>query len=1205
MGVSLVMLLSLLYGYQYTQDGKSDAKHEWSYTGALGVSRWHKWYPVCGGLRQSPINIEKPNVVEDPFLNDFKFFGCKDPSLITNLTLTNNGHTAQVAVDGHCYVEGGNLPGRYHTTEFHFHWGSTDHKGSEHTVDGHRFPMELHLIQKSSRYNNLSHAMQEPDGLAVFAVFFELSAQDNPDLLPITNALPAVINYKDQTIVGPVSLEKLLPRDSSSYYRYLGSLTTPPCYESVIWTVFTKPLKISRRQLSRFRNLIEKDHTKAFLSAKGVVDSKFKRSISFIQDNFRNTQRINGRTVFMSKGAAVQRNVKNMKTNPVGKGIDQISPDSKFLPTSQVKMNFTKPNFDSQQNTAKVIIHSVPAGKTDLEKAARSSVQTVLNTRKTPTAINDSFTNGGISQSLNIGNKLDKGQNGKGEISLIQVSSLLHNQNQQTGHNINDGLSSLSQTPLGGLGLTRSTMRQSDLTERKPHKKINDINLVINSNASIPHQREDMTKTEMGLSSQVKTKSIKTLSGIKHLLTKTDANKTLRDNFQTNKAISSNTNIADSNCTRQKETASDFRSIPSHFTFPLKSPARSSDQSASVRNGSTAAKRTSHGSSMAVGDLKPASFGRNINRSGTFSGFNQSHKAFANLETISQNYKPSSVPVANEAVFRRTKTMSPQGGKTSKQNLAKTFSISKSINIDSSLRNETSFIIRVNSSAGVRSKIPQVKETLSISNKNSPILKKNHTSHKEKRFRISKAKNSNRIQIEMSTPQVYKTSAFGSNGVFLKNIKSKQSRKLGVSMNSSASQIDLNRLTAMVTKNLKSATSSPANSAIVKKPRTNGETRKNRDIQDHERNLPHFQNRDGQTSFILNDIKKPVLQTGSRSKTSKISEMFHIKPLSHRTNVLAPSIKRKSLLKQYQTESLDPRQLAIILVRQALASRFLSNSNERLLIHFKANCSSKTIPRTSKQSHSNSQLMHAKNIGFQPTLPRSELVALQPRSQFPSLLASNTNYIKPRWTNRLINKIALNKGRINGHMNTLTLNSMNTTLNSNVFKTYDPNSPLINSKTNKNFENGRFSVFSARPKINSHADYRHSYPNVHSKRGSITGRNSGRTMAFNPLDVHDWPTILNKVNDDNLRMQLQSMIQYKRHPAGRIPLTDFRKIFSKIEGIRFPLSQMPGSKTNEDLISLRRSLPVMKHSPAWYDLQRETADNMNHLPRTQRLAMPH
>lgn len=759
--------------------------------------------------------------------------------------------------------------------------------------------------------------------------------------------------------------------------------------------------------------------------------------------------------------------------------------------------------------------------------------------------------------------------------------------------------------PLSGLGLTRSTMRHNDLKERKPHKKINDINLVINSNASIPHQRENMSKTEMGLSSQVKTKSIKTLSGIKHLLTKTDADKTLGDNRQANEAIRSNINISESNCTGQKETASDFRSIPSHFTFPLRSPRRSSNQSASVQNGSTAAKRTSHRSSMAAGDLKPESFKRNINRSGTFSGFNQSHKAFANLETISQNYKPSSISVANEAVFRRTKTMGPQGGKTSKQDIAKNFSISKSINIDSSLRNETSFIIPVNSSAGVTSKIPQVKETLSISNKNGPILEKNHTLHNKERFRISKAKNTNTIQTEMSSPQVYKPLASGSNGVLLKNIKSKQSRKLDSSMNSSASQIDLNRLTAMVSKNLKSATSSPANSAIFKKPTTNGETRKNRDTQDRERNLPHFQNRDSQTSFILNDFKKPVVQTESRNKTSKISEIFHIKPLSHRTDILAASTKRKSLLKQYQRESLDPRQLAIILVRQALASRFLSNSNKRLLINFKANCSSKTIPRTSKQSHSNSQLMHAKNIGFQPTLPRSELVALQPRSQFPSLLASNTNYIKPHWTKGLINEIALNKERINEHMNTLPLNSMNTTLNSNAFNIYDQNSSLINSKANINLKNGGFSVFSAPPKINSYANYRHSYPDVHSKRGSITGRNSGRAMAFNPLDVHDWPTILNQVNDDNLRMQLQSIIQYKGHPAGRIPLTDFRKIFSKFEGIRFPLSQTPGSKTNEDLISLRRSLPVRKHSPAWYDFQRGTADNMNHLPRTQRLAMPH
>jgi len=41
----------------------------------------------------------------------------------------------------------------------------------------------------------------------------------------------------------------------SRYYRYDGSLTTPPCYESVVWTVLLDPIKLSLHQLHAFRYL--------------------------------------------------------------------------------------------------------------------------------------------------------------------------------------------------------------------------------------------------------------------------------------------------------------------------------------------------------------------------------------------------------------------------------------------------------------------------------------------------------------------------------------------------------------------------------------------------------------------------------------------------------------------------------------------------------------------------------------------------------------------------------------------------------------------------------------------------------------------------------------------------------------------------------------------------------------------------------------
>jgi len=44
-------------------------------------------------------------------------------------------------------------------------------------------------------------------------------------------------------------LQDLLPIDKSLYFRYYGSLTTAPCYQSVIWTVFKEPITISNYQV--------------------------------------------------------------------------------------------------------------------------------------------------------------------------------------------------------------------------------------------------------------------------------------------------------------------------------------------------------------------------------------------------------------------------------------------------------------------------------------------------------------------------------------------------------------------------------------------------------------------------------------------------------------------------------------------------------------------------------------------------------------------------------------------------------------------------------------------------------------------------------------------------------------------------------------------------------------------------------------------
>jgi carbonic anhydrase len=53
---------------------------------------------------------------------------------------------------------------------------------------------------------------------------------------------------------GLIDLNELLPEDRR-YYTYMGSLTTPPCSEGVLWVVMQKPLAVSGRQIDIFAHL--------------------------------------------------------------------------------------------------------------------------------------------------------------------------------------------------------------------------------------------------------------------------------------------------------------------------------------------------------------------------------------------------------------------------------------------------------------------------------------------------------------------------------------------------------------------------------------------------------------------------------------------------------------------------------------------------------------------------------------------------------------------------------------------------------------------------------------------------------------------------------------------------------------------------------------------------------------------------------------
>ncbi|XP_053143887.1 receptor-type tyrosine-protein phosphatase gamma isoform X7 [Hemicordylus capensis] len=137
-------------------------------------------------------------------------------------------------------------------------------------------------------FDSFGTAIQEKRVIGAMAVFFQVNQRDNPALEPIIHGLKGVVHHEKETFLDPFVLRDLLPASLGSYYRYAGSLTTPPCSEIVEWIVFHMPVPISYRQLEAFYSIFtteQQDHVK---------------SVEYLRNNFRPQQSLNNRVISKS-----------------------------------------------------------------------------------------------------------------------------------------------------------------------------------------------------------------------------------------------------------------------------------------------------------------------------------------------------------------------------------------------------------------------------------------------------------------------------------------------------------------------------------------------------------------------------------------------------------------------------------------------------------------------------------------------------------------------------------------------------------------------------------------------------------------------------------------------------------------------------------------------------------------------------------------
>ncbi|XP_064588731.1 carbonic anhydrase 14 isoform X2 [Zonotrichia leucophrys gambelii] len=263
----------------------SAAGPHWTYEGPHGQQHWHETHPECGGRAQSPIDIATSRAQHDPSLPPLRPEGYERPES-PQLTLANNGHTAVLTLPPSLRLRG--LPRTFAAVQLHFHWGRPGSAaGAEHLLDGRRAPAEMHVVHfDTERFADASAAQQHPGGLAVLGVLLELGDNPHPAYDNILKHLGS-IRHAGQTVAIPAfSIRELLPEQLERYYRYNGSLTTPPCSQSVLWNLLPQPVRISRAQLEQLQG--------------SLYSTKEQEEPQPLVNNFRAPQELNQRSVLSS-----------------------------------------------------------------------------------------------------------------------------------------------------------------------------------------------------------------------------------------------------------------------------------------------------------------------------------------------------------------------------------------------------------------------------------------------------------------------------------------------------------------------------------------------------------------------------------------------------------------------------------------------------------------------------------------------------------------------------------------------------------------------------------------------------------------------------------------------------------------------------------------------------------------------------------------
>ncbi|GLJ24772.1 hypothetical protein SUGI_0473580 [Cryptomeria japonica] len=235
----LLGLLLCIAGVR-TQEVEDESEFNYIKGDERGPEHWgeldEEWRACGNGRQQSPIALVKSEAVISPDLGELR-----RNYYPANATLENRGHDIMVkwpTGGGSLVIEGKS----YRLNQCHWH------SPAEHSVDGTTYPLEIHLVHQA-----------EDNTSAVIAIFY---AYGKPDtfLSKLADEIASIADKEPPVeALGMVDANDI-EIGSKEYYRYNGSLTTPPCTEGVTWSIIEKVNTVSEEQVKSLQTAIHDEN---------------------------------------------------------------------------------------------------------------------------------------------------------------------------------------------------------------------------------------------------------------------------------------------------------------------------------------------------------------------------------------------------------------------------------------------------------------------------------------------------------------------------------------------------------------------------------------------------------------------------------------------------------------------------------------------------------------------------------------------------------------------------------------------------------------------------------------------------------------------------------------------------------------------------------------------------------------------------------